>query len=85
MPSPKSWLPVTSGASGRWQDECWLGGIEAKRSLAPEVEKGFHFECADLEPHRACVVYPGKERFSLSADIQAMGLDEAIAGLRGKQ
>ena len=58
--------------------------IEIKRSLAPKVEKGFHLACADLEPHRACVVYPGKERFPLSADIQAMGLDEAIAGLRGK-
>ena len=40
---------------------------------------------ADLEPLRACVVYPGKERFPLSADIQAMGLDEAIAGLMAKQ
>lgn len=50
-----------------------------------EVEKGFHFACADLEPHHTCVAYPGEERFPLSADIQAMGLDEAIAGLRGKQ
>ena len=58
--------------------------IEIKRSLAPKVEKGFHLACADLEPHRACVVYPGKERFPLSTDIEAMGLDEAIAGLRMK-
>ena len=60
----------------------WAIGI--KHSLAPKVEKGFHLVCADLEPHRACVVYPGKERFPLSADIQAVGLDEAITGLRAK-
>ena len=59
--------------------------IEIKRSLAPKVEKGFHLACADLEPYRACVVYPGKERFPLAANIEAMGLDEAIAGLKAKQ
>lgn len=56
--------------------------IEVKRSLSPKVEKGFHLACADIAPHRACVVYPGKERFPLTSDIEALGLDEAIAGLR---
>jgi len=59
--------------------------IEIKRSHAPKVEKGFHLACADLEPHRACVDYPGKERLPLTADIQAMGMDAAIAGLKAKQ
>ena len=58
--------------------------IEIKRSLAPKVEKGFHLACADIEPHRACVVYPGKERFPLTKEIQAMGLDEAISALKAK-
>lgn len=31
------------------------------------------------------MVYPGKERLPLSAYVQAMGLDEAIAGLKAKQ
>jgi uncharacterized protein len=63
-------------------DRQWA--IEIKRSLAPKVEKGFHLACADLEPHRSCVVYPGNDRFPLSTDIEAMGLDEAIAGLKAK-
>jgi uncharacterized protein len=58
--------------------------IEIKRSLAPRPEKGFHLACADLAPHRACVIYPGAERFALSASIEAMGLDAALAGLVGE-
>jgi uncharacterized protein len=64
---------------GNWQ---WT--IEIQPSLAPKVEKGFHLACADLEPHRACVGYPGKKRCSLTADFEALGLDEAIARLSGK-
>lgn len=55
--------------------------IEIKRSLAPKVEKGFHLACADLAPYRACVIYPGTERFALGAGVEAMGVIEAIAGL----
>jgi uncharacterized protein len=60
-----------------------LWAIEIKRSLAPKAEKGFHLACLDVAPHRACVVYPGKERFPLMSDIDAIGLDDAIIGLKG--
>lgn len=51
-----------------------LWAIEIKRSSAPKVEKGFHLACADLQPQRCFVVYPGDEQFALTPDIQAIGL-----------
>jgi len=56
----------------------WPGGelwaIEIKRSLTPKVERGFHAACADLNPTRKLLIYPGSEPFPLAADIQAMPL-----------
>ena len=53
-----------------------LWAIEIKRSSAPtlDLEKGFHFACADLEPKQRFVVYPGHERFSLDSVTEAIGL-----------
>jgi len=50
--------------------------IEIKRSLAPNVEKGFHHACEDLDPRRRIVVYPGSERFPLGGGIEAIPLQE---------
>ena len=38
-------------------------GYEIKRSLSPKVERGFHHACADLQPERKIVVYPGDEAY----------------------
>lgn len=51
-----------------------LWAIEIKRSLTPKLERGFHAACADLQPERRFVVYPGKERYRLAEDIEAMPL-----------
>jgi predicted AAA+ superfamily ATPase len=51
-----------------------LWAIEIKRSSAPKIERGFHMACADLEPEKRFVVYPGEERFSLAHETQAVGL-----------
>jgi predicted AAA+ superfamily ATPase len=51
-----------------------LWALEIKRSSAPKLERGFHFACADLKPHKRFVVYPGDERFPLDADTVAVGL-----------
>ena len=51
-----------------------LWAIEIKRSMSPKLERGFHLACADLNPSRKIVVYPGKERFRLAPDIEAMSL-----------
>ena len=53
-----------------------LWAVEVKRSLAPRPERGFHSGCADLNPVRRFVVYPGAETYPLSKDIQAIPLRE---------
>lgn len=51
-----------------------LWAIEIKRSLAPKLERGFYIACADLKPTRKFVVYAGKERYRIAADIEAIPL-----------
>ncbi|MBS2024390.1 MAG: ATP-binding protein [Deltaproteobacteria bacterium] len=58
-----------------WPDGS-LWAVEVKRSLAPTLEKGFHFALADLSPKRRFVVYPGKERWPLADGIEVVGLHE---------
>ena len=55
--------------------------IEIKHSLSPKVDKGFHSACADLEPERRLVVYPGDQAYPLSAEIRAIPLRQAIIEL----
>ncbi|WP_336952170.1 ATP-binding protein [Sphingobium aromaticivastans] len=59
--------------------ELWV--YEIKRSLAPKVERGFHHACADLNPARRSVIYPGGEAYPMSADIMVMPLVAAAADL----
>ncbi|MGN6255167.1 MAG: ATP-binding protein [Solirubrobacterales bacterium] len=59
---------VLSWADGReW-------AIEVKRTLAPKAERGLRSAIEDVEPERSFVVYPGKERYPLGKDIEAIGL-----------
>lgn len=51
-----------------------LWAVEIKRSSAPKVERGFHLACADLNPAKRFVVYPGNERFPLDADTEVIGV-----------
>lgn len=48
--------------------------IEIKRSLTPKLERGFHVGCADLQPERKFVVYPGGERYRMAEDVEALPL-----------
>lgn len=63
----------------------WPGGevwaIEVKRSLAPKVERGLRSALDDLKPARSFVVYPGEERYRLTADIEAIPLATLCAEL----
>jgi predicted AAA+ superfamily ATPase len=70
-------LLLTLPGNRRW-------AIEIKRSLAPKAEKGFHLACADIQPERALLVYPGTERFPLGTAVDALGLDDAIGELRAE-
>jgi predicted AAA+ superfamily ATPase len=56
-----------------------LWAVEIKRSLTPKPAKGFHQACADLNPAVRYVVYPGAERFPVSAQVEAIGLYELAA------
>lgn len=58
--------------AGRW-------AVEIKRSTAPAASRGYHAACADLEPKRRLVVYPGKERFPLGEGVEAVPLS-TLAG-----
>jgi predicted AAA+ superfamily ATPase len=65
-----------------WPDNR-LWAIEIKRSLSPKLERGFHAACADLEPARRFVVYPGTERYRMAENVEAISLAELVAELRG--
>ncbi|MCQ3802779.1 MAG: ATP-binding protein [bacterium] len=48
--------------------------IEVKRSLNPRPPKGFHSGCLDVRPAAKYVVYPGAERYMVTADTEAVPL-----------
>jgi len=51
-----------------------LWAIEIKGSSAPKLERGFYSACADLNPNRRFVVYPGEECFSLDDETEAVSV-----------
>lgn len=55
--------------------------IEIKRSTAPKVERGFHSACADIQPSRKWLVYPGAEAYPMRDGIEAMPLQVAMQTL----
>jgi predicted AAA+ superfamily ATPase len=57
--------------------------VEIKRGLTAQPGKGFHLACEDLEPTRRFVAYSGGERFKVSADAEAIGVQELTEMLAG--
>lgn len=55
-----------------------LWAVEIKRSLQPNLERGFHHACSDLAPTRRLLVYPGDEGYPLAEGVEVMPL--ALAG-----
>jgi uncharacterized protein len=60
-----------------------LWAIEIKRSLSPKAEKGFYQACEDIQPEKRFIVYPGSERFPLSAGTEVVPLSELGRVLSG--
>ncbi len=58
--------------------------IEIKRSLTPKPRRGFHQACADLNPARQFVAYPGNERYRLSESLDAIPMTALMQELRAK-
>lgn len=54
-----------------------LWAIEVKRSLTPTLERGFYQACADLNPQRRIVIYPGSESYPLREGIEVAPLQVA--------
>ncbi|MFC3166378.1 ATP-binding protein [Ciceribacter thiooxidans] len=48
--------------------------IEIKRSLSPNVERGFHHACEDIRPERRIVVYPGCDAYPLNIQTEVLPL-----------
>jgi len=57
--------------------------IEAKRNLAPKLEKGLHSALSDIEPERSFIVYPGEKRYKLGPSTEAIGLLELCEEVAG--
>ena len=57
--------------------------VEAKRSLAPILTKGFHNARRDLAPERSFLVYPGHERYRKSSEVEVIGLRELATEVAG--
>jgi predicted AAA+ superfamily ATPase len=60
-------LLLTVPGQGVW-------AFEIKRSLAPKVERGFHHACADLDPTRRILVYPGRDSYPIGDGIEVTPL-----------
>ena len=60
-----------------------LWAIEVKRRMAPQVGRGFHSACEDLQPDRKLVGYPGVETFPIGHGVEAMGLSDLARALSG--
>ena len=59
-----------------------LWAIEIKRSTTPKLEKGFYIACDDLKPQRRFIIYSGGEHYSISDDIEVIGIKKFLWLLR---
>ena len=62
-------------------NKCWA--IEIKRSAAPTVSDGFYRALEDVQPDRSFIVYNGEERYAKADGVEAIGLAELAAILKG--
>lgn len=63
------------GKQGTW-------AIEIKRSMTAKLERGNHVALDDIQPKKAFVVYPGKDRYMKDHGIEAISLDEMAEELQ---
>ena len=63
------------GRKGVW-------AIEIKRSMAAKLERGNHLALKDIQPEKAFVVYPGKDRYVKGDGVEAISLHEMAEELQ---
>ena len=54
-------------------------GIEIKYADAPCLTKSMHVVVNDLELEKLWVIHPGRSRYALAGNIEAIGLEEALS------
>jgi predicted AAA+ superfamily ATPase len=52
--------------------------VEIKHSLTPYISKGFHIGCEDVDATHRYVVYPGKARFQIAKNVEAISLLDLV-------
>lgn len=52
--------------------------IEIKHSLTPHISKGFHIGCEDVDATHRYLVYPGKARFQMAKNVEAISLLDLV-------
>jgi predicted AAA+ superfamily ATPase len=63
------------GNQGTW-------AIEIKRNMTAKLERGNHVALDDIQPQKAFVVYPGKDRYMKDDGIEAISLYEMAEELQ---
>jgi hypothetical protein len=53
--------------------------IEIKRSVTPQISKGFYTAQEDITPQSSFVVYAGTERYPLKEKVEVISLSELLA------
>jgi hypothetical protein len=51
--------------------------------MAPTLSKGFHIGREDIKATERFIVYPGRERYSVSKDVVVLSLTDMMQELRG--
>ncbi len=51
-----------------------LWAIEIKRGAAAKPRRGFYQACADLQPAKRLMLYPGNDRYPVGDGVEAVGL-----------
>ena len=59
--------------------------IEIKRSMSPNVSKGFHLGCEEIKATHRYIVYPGNDIFPVSKGVTALPLIELMKELNTKE
>jgi len=66
-------LVIEFSAKDRW-------AVEVKGSVAdPSPSKGFYIGSEDIKATRRMLLYPGKERYQLDPNSEAMPLEKLLA------
>lgn len=58
-------------------------GVECKRADAPAMTPSMRVALADLKLTRIAVIYPGKQRYSLHKQVEAVPFEAVVDGFKG--